>query len=152
MYRRLIILSLVILAALCGLVWLGYHSIQIRAQGMEGTRLGEFAAVAEQIRQDVKRKLDQFIQTEQNRPYTDYLYYYVPENVVSSQQQMPLLRSPLAGRMEHGLAYGNFQIEPDGSIITPNDFIQQDEPDNSELYTDAISNKINVKDNLLPVL
>jgi signal transduction histidine kinase len=119
---------------------------------MEGARLGEFAAVAEQIRKDVKRKLDQFIQTEQNRPYTDYLYYYVPENVVSSQQQMPLLRSPLSGRMEHGLAYGNFQIEPDGNIITPNDFIQQDEPDNSELYKDAISNKINVKDNLLPVL
>ncbi len=46
MYRRLIILSLVILTALCGLVWLGYHSIQIRAQGMEGTRLGEFAADA----------------------------------------------------------------------------------------------------------
>lgn len=152
MYRRLIILSLVILAALCGLVWLGYHSIQIRAQGMEGARLGEFAAVAEQIRQDVKRKLDEFIQTEQDRPYTDYLYYYVPENVVSSQQQMPLLRSPLAGRMEHGLAYGNFQIEQDGNIITPNEFIQQDEPDSNELYAEAISNKINIKNNLLPVL
>jgi signal transduction histidine kinase len=119
---------------------------------MEGARLGEFAAVAEQIRQDVKRKLDEFIQTEQNRPYTDYLYYYVPENVVSSQEQMPLLRSPLAGRMEHGLAYGNFQIEQDGNIITTNEFIQQDEPDNSELYNEAISNKINIKENLLPVL
>ena len=85
MYKRLIILSAIILIALCGLLWMGYHSIRIRAQGMEGARLGEFAAVAEQIRQDVKRKLDEFIQTEQERPYTDYLYYYVPENVVSGQ-------------------------------------------------------------------
>jgi len=153
MYRRLIILSLVIITALCGLVWLGYHSIQIRAQGMEGTRLGEFAAVAEQIRQDVKRKLDQFIQTEQNRPYTDYLYYYVPENVVSSQQQMPLLRSPLAGRMEHGLAYGNFQIEPDGNVTTPNDDIEQvGRSFNDGLYAETLTNRINIRNNLLPVL
>jgi len=152
MYRRLIILSVIILAALCGLVWLGYNSIRIRAQGMEGARLGEFAAVAEQIRMDVKRKLDQFIQTEQERPYTDYQYYYVPDNLAPGQQQMPLLRSPLRGQLEHGLAYGNFQIGPDGNIITPNDFIEQDEADSSELYVEAISNRINVKDNLLPVL
>jgi len=63
MYKRLVILSVIILVALCGLVWMGYSSILIRAQGLEGARLGEFAAVAEQIRQDVKRKLDEFIRT-----------------------------------------------------------------------------------------
>jgi signal transduction histidine kinase len=120
---------------------------------MEGARLGEFAAVAEQIRQDVKRKLDEFIQTEQNRPYTDYLYYYVPENIVSGQQQMPILRSPLAGRLEHGLAYGYFQIEPDGNITTPNDDIEQSGRGfNDGLYAKALSNRINIKNNLLPVL
>jgi len=120
---------------------------------MEGARLGEFAAVAEQIRQDVKRKLDEFIQTEQKRPYTDYLYYYVPENIVSSQQQMPILRSPLAGRLEHGLAYGNFQIEPDGNVTTPNDDIEQGGRSlNDGLYAEALSNRINIKNNLLPVL
>jgi len=120
---------------------------------MEGARLGEFAAVAEQIRQDVKRKLDEFIQTEQERPYTDYLYYYVPENIVSGQQQMPILRSPLAGRLEHGLAYGNFQIEPDGSVTTPNDDIEQSGRGlNDGLYAKALSNRINIKNNLLPVL
>jgi len=35
-------------------------------------------------------------------------YYYVPENVAPGQQHMPVLRSPLAGRLEQGLAYGNF--------------------------------------------
>lgn len=120
---------------------------------MEGARLGEFAAVAEQIRQDVKRKLDEFIQTEQERPYTDYLYYYVPENIVSSQQQMPILRSPLAGRLEHDLAYGYFQIEPDGNVTTPNDDIEQGGRSlNDGLYAEALSNRINIKNNLLPVL
>ena len=153
MYKRLIILSVIILTALCGLVWLGYHSIRIRSQGLKGIRLGEFAAVAEQIRQDVKRKLDEFIKTEQNRPYTDYLYYYVPENIVSSQQQLPLLRSPLAGRLEHGLAYGNFQIEPDGNITTPNDDIKQGELNlDDKLYAEALANRTNIRNNLLPLL
>lgn len=159
MYKRLIILSVIIFSAMCGLIGLGYHSIRIRAQGMEGTRLGEFAAVAEQIRLDVTRKLDEFMQTEQNRPYTDYQYFYVPENVApgQQQQQMPVLRSPLAGRLENSLAYGNFQIEPDGSIITPNDFLEQNQRQNAivaenKLYADVLSNRKNIGDNLLPVL
>jgi len=155
MYKRLIILSIIILAALCGLVWMGYHSIRIRAQGLEGARLGEFAAVAEQVRQDVTRRLDEFMQTEQSRPYTDYQYYYVPENVAPGRQQMPVLRSPLAGRLEQGLAYGNFQIEPDGSVITPNDNVEQRqdlaESDN-ELYAEAGLNRKNIEQNLLPAL
>ena len=153
MYRRLIILSLVILGSLCGLVWLGYHSIQIRAKGLEGTRLGEFAAVAEQIRQDVTRKLNEFIQTEQERPYTDYQYYYVPENVAPGQQQMPLLRSPLGSGLDNEFAYGNFQIEPDGTIVTPyyvtgqSQAIQENILDlEAEVHVD------NIKQNLLPVL
>jgi len=155
-------LSVIILIAMCGLVWLGYHSIRIWAQGMEGTRLGEFAAVAEQIRQDVKGKLDDFLRREQNRPYTDYLYYYVPENVVNSQQQAPVLRSPLAGQMDNGLAYGNFQIEPDGTIITPNDNFNQQESvafgqagravDSNAFYVKVQINKDNIRYNLMPAL
>ncbi|MHC4751953.1 MAG: sensor histidine kinase [Planctomycetota bacterium] len=158
MYRRIIILSVIILAALCGLVWLGYHSIQIWAQGMEGTRIGEFADVAEQIRQDVKYKLDEFMQTEQNRPYTDYKYYFVPEDVAPGQIDrgtMPVVRSPLAGKLEHGLAFYNFQIEPDGNVFTPNANLDELQAttnlgDNVELYNQVLLNESNVKDNLLP--
>ena len=106
MYWRLIILSVIIVSALCGLSVLGYHAVEKWAEGLEGARLGEFAEVAEQIRQDVKQKLDDFLQTEQDRPYTDYNYYYVPENVALVQQeqtQMPLFRSPLAGRLDNNL-------------------------------------------------
>lgn len=153
MYRRLIILSLIIIIALGGLAWLGYHSIKIRADGLEGARLAEFAAVAEQIRQDVKRKLDNFMQIEQNRPYTDYQYYYVPDTTSVQQQQMPLLRSPLGESLENDLAYGNFQVEPDGTIITPYynaDQIQTAAQD--ELARQATAHITNIRHNLLSVL
>jgi len=66
---------------------------------------------------------------------------------------MPILRSPLAGRLEHGLAYGNFQIEPDGNVTTPNDDIEQGGRGlNDGLYAESLSNRINIKNNLLPVL
>ncbi|MBA7645040.1 Sensor histidine kinase RcsC [subsurface metagenome] len=155
MYRRLIILSVIILVALCGLTVLGYHAVEKWAEGLEGARLGEFAEVAEQIRQDVKHKLDDFIQTEQERLYTEYQYYYVSEDIVPGQQQMPVLRSPLGGRLEYGLAYGHFQIEPDGNIVTPNDDIIQREGAtvrNKKTYAEAELNRYNITNNLLPVL
>ena len=154
MYKRLIILSTIILAALCGLAWLGYHSIRIWAAGMEGTRLGEFAAVAEQVRQDINRKLDEFIAAEQGRPYTEYQNYYVPDNTVAGQQQMPVLRSPLAGTLGQGLAYGQFQINPNGGIITPNDDIRamSDSDQAGDLLAQVDLNIKNVRDNLLPAL
>jgi len=153
-YRRLIILSVIISAALSGLAWLGYHSVQIWAHGMEGARLGEFAAVAEQIREDVKRKLDEFIEAELQRPYTEYLTYYVPDSALPAQAQMPLLRSPLAGKLEHGLAYGQFQIEPDGTITTPNDgLLAEHQLDQDPGFRAAlISYKKNLESNLLPAL
>jgi len=121
---------------------------------MEGARRGDFADVAEQIRQDVNRKLDEFMEKEEGRAYTDYQYYYVPDNVIGAQQQMPVLRSPLAGRLEHGLAYGQFQIEPDGSIITPNDSLlaMQDTNEDVEFYAKVQFNRKNVESNLLPAL
>jgi signal transduction histidine kinase len=152
MYRRLIILSVVIVAAVCGLSGLGYHAISKWAQGLEGVRLGEFAEVAEQIRQDVKRKLDDFIRAEQQRKYTDYLYYYVPENVAQQQQQaLPLLRSPLAGQLSNSFAYGYFQIEADGSIVTPYYPPGAAQAQDSEATADEAHRLAsNIKDNVLP--
>jgi len=157
MYRRLIILSVIILSALCGLSVLGYHAVEKWAQGLRGERRGDFAEVAEQIRQDVNRKLDDFMQTEQDRPYTDYSYYHVPEYVATGQQpqRMPLLRSPLADGLDNNFAWGNFQIESNGSIITSNDEIVQREGatgENKRLYAQVQFNRKNIETNLLPVL
>lgn len=151
MYKRLVILTIVIVAAVCGLGGLGYHAVVKWTQGLEGTRLGEFAEVAEQIRQDVRRKLDEFIQAEQQRKYTDYLYYYVPENVARQQQQMPLLRSPLGNQLSNGFAYGYFQIEADGSVVTPYSPGALPGMDLSGVMADDVQRqRKNIEDNVLP--
>lgn len=153
MYMRLIILCAIILAALCGLGWLGYRAIEIRARGLEGARLGEFADVAEQIRQDVNRRLDEFIETEQRRPWTDYQYYYVPDNVVAGQQQMPWLRSPLGASIDNDLAYGNFQIEPDGTIVTPYYQAGRSQQEQEDKVAQEVNAHLsNIEQNILPAL
>ena len=116
MYRRLVLFTAVILAGLAGLCLLGLHSLRLHAEGLRGRRLAEFAAVAEQVRVDVKRKLEALIGTEQARPYTDYQYYYVP---LAANQETALVRSPIGDQLDNGLAYGYFQIDPDGSIVSP---------------------------------
>ena len=153
MYRRLVVLSIIIVAAVCGLSGLGYHAITKWAQGLEGTRLAEFAEVAEQIRQDVKRKLDEFIRAEQQRKYTDYLYYYVPENVADNQQQqqLPVLRSPLGDQWSNGFAYGYFQIEADGGIVTPYYPTRLTQMDKSRAAADELQrHMLNIESNVLP--
>ena len=78
------------------------------------------------------------MQDEQDRPYTDYSYYHVPEYIaISQERQVTLMRSSLAGGLDNNFAWGNFQIESNGSIITPNDEIVQREgatDDNKRLY------------------
>jgi len=155
MYRRLIILSVIIATALGGLAFLGYHATEKWAEGLKLARLGEFAEVAEQIRQDVKRKLDEFIGAEENRRYTEYQYYYADDNIRPGQQEIPVFTSPLSGQLEHGLAYGHFQIEIDGTVLTPNDYIVLNadvQIANSELYAKVVSNSTNIKSNVVPVL
>ncbi|HUT29375.1 MAG TPA: HAMP domain-containing sensor histidine kinase [Sedimentisphaerales bacterium] len=152
MYRRLIILTLIIAVALGGLVVLGYHAVQRWAEGLKWK---QFAEVAEQVRRDVERKLDDFRQTEQERPYTHYWYSYRPDNITNESQQAMWLRSPLGGVIEQYLAYGYFQIEPDGSITTANDDIVNRDGANDynfKIQTQAEVCRYNVKRNLLPVL
>ena len=156
MYRRLVIVSVIIFTALCAFGAMGFYAIARWAEGLQAARLGEFAQVAEQIRLDVKHKLDQFIRQEQDRPYTDYLYYHVPaDQVAVAQQAVTLVRSPLSGRLDHGLAYGHFQVQPDGSIITPNDDLPQRQGVNE--YNFTIDNEVKrltsqVQSQVLPLL
>lgn len=138
MYKRLTIFTVIIILSLSGLAWLGHHAIQVWIQGIEGVRIQEFAEVAEQIHGDVTRKLDDFIQSEQDRDFTEYFYYYfpdqavpgqsaqalaraVPQSSVQTMQQLPatLFRSPLAAQKKQGLAFHHFQVRPDGAFLSP---------------------------------
>ncbi|MBN1124743.1 MAG: GHKL domain-containing protein [Sedimentisphaerales bacterium] len=143
MIKRLWIITAVIFAGLCGLCLLGFHSLSLHAAGLEGRRMAEFTAVAEQVRTDVKRKLDQFIQNEQKRPYTDYQYYYVP---IAANMSNALVRSPLGDSPYHGLAFGYFQIEPDGAVVNP--YIQMDQIDTAPLLVQNYLNN-DIRENLL---
>ena len=74
MYKRFWIICSVVAVALLTLSLFGLSSLGMHEKGLRGERQQEFIAVAEQIRFDVKKKLDDFLQTEQARPYTDYQY------------------------------------------------------------------------------
>ncbi|MHC4754729.1 MAG: sensor histidine kinase [Planctomycetota bacterium] len=156
MYKRIIILSLIIILALAGLAGLGYHSMLIRAQGMEAKRIAEFGSVAENIRHDIMQKLDKFIAEEQNRPYTDYQYYSLAQNVSPAEQtQTTVQRSPLAGKLESEFALSHFQVDLLGNITTANDDILEMEGINEFNKNIDIQNSINkdnIKNNLLPTL
>ena len=158
MYRKLLILSLVILVAMGGLSWLGYRAIelqqdglkmqedglQMQADGLETKRAGEFTTVAELIRRDVKQKLDRFLDKEEKRDYAEYQQYYVREDVVATNAALPIFESPLNDSLEQGLAYGHFQINSEGKIITPYAFDQQQNNKEVQLHMS------NVNDNVLP--
>lgn len=116
MVKRFTIICLILAAALAGLFVLGSSALRMHARSLQMERQGQFVTVAEQIRLDVKRKLDDFMQAEQKRPYTDYLPQYVP---VTTNDAIALVKSPLADSMTHGLAYGYFQVDPDGKIVLP---------------------------------
>lgn len=156
MYKRLVIFSFIIFAAMVGMVVLGFFAVEKWAEGLEGKRKGQFAEVAEQVRSDVKRKLDDFIHAEENRPYTDYQVYFLPEDsFISGQQQTAIMRSPLAGVMENDFAYGYFQIGPEGNITTPNDELvetQQKGALKQNLFAENTYNINNVRHNVVPVL
>jgi len=131
--------------SLCGLCALGFYSISLHRDGLEARRQADFTAVAEQIRLDVKQKLDEFIQKEHKRPYTDYQYYFVP---VAANEAEVVMRSPLGDNLHHGLAYGHFQIEPDGTIINP--FYQPERQQQPNFVAETYIK--NVKQNLFAAL
>lgn len=145
MFRRFIIICLIIAAAIAGLIILGNSALRMHADRLRMERQNQFVSVAEQIRLDVKRKLDDFIAAEQKRPYTDYLPLYVPE---TSNQAAAFVRSPLADSLSNGLAYGYFQIDSDENIILPYqlDLDAKQQPDIAQRYLQ------NLQRHLLPVL
>ncbi len=159
MIRRFVLVTVLILMALGALTGLGYHALNKWAQGLEGARKGEYADITVQLQTEIKAGLDAFLQKEENRPYTDYLYYHMPDNALTlSQQQQaaPLVqRSPLSGQLDQGLAYGHFQIEPDNRITTPNDDIEAREGQswsNAKVSLDLDQWRESLQKQLLPEL
>ncbi len=66
---------------------------------------------------------------------------------------MPVLRSPLAEQLYNDLAYGNFQIEQDGKIVTPFYRDEQIQSGQQDKFSHEVNLQIdNIERNLLPAL
>ncbi|MHC5164966.1 MAG: hypothetical protein ACYSOI_06420, partial [Planctomycetota bacterium] len=116
MNKRFWIICSVIGSGLLVLSILGLSSLGMHEKGLRAERQQEFMEVARQISFDVKKKVDVFLQAEQNRLYTDYQPYYVPE---VGNQATALVPSPLADLYSNSFANGYFQLEADGQLTSP---------------------------------
>ncbi|MEN6306466.1 MAG: HAMP domain-containing sensor histidine kinase [Anaerohalosphaeraceae bacterium] len=118
MLKRFILICIILTAVIAGLIALGLSALQMHQKTLSAERQTQFVSVAEQIRLDIKRTLDDFVQAEQKRPYTDYLPIYVPE---TTNETAAFVRSPLADTLTNGLAYGYFQIDSSAALTLPFD-------------------------------
>ncbi len=146
MYQRFLLICMILLGSLGALLALGVSSLRAHEQGLRAERQSQFIAVAEQTRSDVKRKFDEFIRTEQTRPYFDYQSFYVPE---SANQVSALVKSPLADSLDHGLAYGHFQIDDLGRLTLPYQTAHPGTPSASNRVSRYI---LNLQNHLAPLL
>lgn len=143
MHKRFWIICLVMGLGLLVLSVLGLSSLGMHEKGLRAERQHDFINVAEQVRFDIKKKLDAFMLAEQSRPYTDYQYYYVP---VASNDATALVRSPLATSFSNGLAYGYFQLDSTSQITNPYAAVPEQASVPVKDYLD------NITQNLLPSL
>lgn len=112
MYKRMAVMTVLIVLGFLLLCGLGLYSLKVQADGLAGRRLGEFVSVAEQVRRDVKRKLDDFMRDEQNRDVGDYLDFALGGNVSVERIREPG-ESELRNKIESGMARGYFQVPYD---------------------------------------
>jgi signal transduction histidine kinase len=130
MYKRFILICIMITAVTAALISVGLSALHMHQKTLNTERQNQFISVAEQIRLDIKRTLDDFIQAEQKRPYTDYLPVYAPE---TTNEADAFVRSPLADTLTNGLAYGYFQIDSSAALTLP---FEPQQPDlQSEFFT-----------------
>ncbi len=81
--------------------------------------------VADRIVDEMEGELTAWLRREEDRPYAQYRYFYVPEG--SPEQLVNLIRSPLSDPPQESFLICYFQIDADGSVSSPL------WPDNEEL-------------------
>ena len=151
MNKRFWIICSVVGLGLLTLSVLGLSSLGMHRKGLQAERQQEFMDVAKRISFDVKKKVDDFLQQEQNRPYTEYLPYYVPETAAQTYNSFnTLVQSPLANAFDNGLATGYFELESDGRLTSPH-FAQQ-QMQQSQRPVDHSDYFDNIRQSLLPSL
>ena len=151
MNKRFWIICSVIGLALLTLSALGLSSLKMHRKGLQADRQQEFMDAAKRISFDVKKKVDDFLQTEQSRPYTEYLPYYVPETPLqTANYSNTLVQSPLANAFDNGFATGYFELESNGRITSP--YVAEMQTPQTTQSSDHSAYFDNIRLNLLPSL
>ncbi len=73
--------------------------------------------IAEDVFDNIETQLALFMRDEENRPFTHYSYYYVPDNQVEGS--LALYRSPLADPPQNAPIVAYFQISEQGLVEFP---------------------------------
>ncbi len=115
-------LALVLLGSLALVVGKAFDSA-------EAERDLRHRALADRIIDELERELTTWLRTEEDRPFAQYRYFFVPEG--SPSQIVNLTRSPLSQPPIEPFLISYFQIDPDGTVSSPL------WPDNEELATIA---------------
>ena len=77
----------------------------------------EHRNVADRIADEMERELTAWLRREEDRPFAQYRFFYVPEE--SPSQVVNLVRSPLSELPREPFVVCYFQIDPDGTISSP---------------------------------
>ncbi len=117
-----VLLALVLLGSLAMVVGKALDSV-------EAERDLRHRALADRIVDEMERELTTWLRTEEDRPFAQYRYFFVPEG--SPSQIVNLTRSPLSQPPSESFLVCYFQIDPDGTVSSPL------WPDNEELATIA---------------
>jgi signal transduction histidine kinase len=110
--RRFRILFLVIAVVVVVPVGLLVHRA---VQSVELERSTRHQAVAERIFDEMERALSELLAREEERPFGEYSYEYIPQG----QDGGARLRSPLAEPPTQKFIVGYFQLDPGGGLQTP---------------------------------
>ncbi|MCP3959906.1 MAG: hypothetical protein GY719_18840, partial [bacterium] len=105
-----VLLALVLLVVL-GLV------VDRALDSVAAARTLRHRALADRIVDELERELTAWLRREEDRPFSQYRYFFVPEG--SPTQLVNLTRSPLSQPPGEPFVVCYFQLDPDGTVSSP---------------------------------
>lgn len=101
---------MILLVPLALLIRQAHHSL-------ERERDLEYRTVAERIVDEMERELSAWLEQEEDRPYSHYRFYFIPEDTPLEAPR--LQRSPLSEPSSEPFVVGHFQVDPEGALSSP---------------------------------
>ncbi len=105
-----VLLALVLLASLAALVDKALDSV-------EAERAIRHRVLADRIIDEMERELTAWLRREEDRPFAQYRYFFVPEG--STTRLVNLSRSPLSQPPREPFVVCYFQLDPGGRVSSP---------------------------------